>query len=110
MPNCSCGNVVELEVLGNYIGSAYSPTVAVEDIEGGHRVTFTYETDGGLTTASFDVMDGDPTTPGCVDTEALADDAVTGPKVANGSLGVDKLDVSLKLAVSETGDLSISLE
>lgn len=109
MTNCNCGNVVELEVLGNYIGSAYSPTVAVEDIEGGHRVTFTYETDGGLTTASFNVMDGDPTTPGCVDTEALADDAVTRQKVKDGAINIDKLDVAVKLTVTN-GDLTISLE
>lgn len=40
----------------------------------------------------------------------LADDAVTGPKVANGAPGAYKLDVSLKLGVSETGNLTISLE
>lgn len=45
--------------LGNaYIGSAYSPQVAITDTEDGHEVTFTFadsEHPGQLTTASYDV-------------------------------------------------------
>lgn len=43
-----------LTVKGSYIGSAFSPTVEVEEVEGGHRVTVTDE-EGPK---SFDVMDG----------------------------------------------------
>ena len=42
-----------------YIGSAYNPQVDVEEITGGHRVGITYKAPEGLTTASFDVLDGE---------------------------------------------------
>lgn len=49
---------VTLDLGNQYIGSAYSPQVAITDTEDGHEVTFTYadsEHPGQLTTASYDV-------------------------------------------------------
>lgn len=44
----------------NFIGSAYSPQIGVEDIEGGHRVTVTYrDAEQGILTKDFDVLDGE---------------------------------------------------
>ena len=43
-----------------FIGSAYSPQIGVEDIEGGHRVTVTYrDAEQGITSKTFDVLDGE---------------------------------------------------
>lgn len=51
---------IALNLLGNYIGSAYSPQVATEDIEGGHRLTVTYDdAEEGIISKSFNVMDGE---------------------------------------------------
>ena len=51
---------VTLHLLGNYIGSAYSPQVEVTETDTGHEVAITYDdaTDG-ITTKTFSVEDGD---------------------------------------------------
>lgn len=49
---------VTLSVLGDYIGSAYSPTVEVEEVAGGHSVTITHKEQSGMVTQTFDVLDG----------------------------------------------------
>ena len=59
MPNDLQHEVTSLElVLTDYVGSAYSPQVEVEDIEGGHNVSITHKGPDGIVTDSFDVMDG----------------------------------------------------
>lgn len=62
MPNpISIGQGAErlrLTVGAPYVGSAFSPTIEVEDIDGGHRVTTVHQTPDGLVPNSFDVMDG----------------------------------------------------
>lgn len=45
--------------VGGYVGSGYSPQVAIEDIAGGHRVSITSEKSDGIQTDTFDVMDGE---------------------------------------------------
>ena len=42
----------------DYVGSAYSPTVTVTDISGGHRVSITHKGSEGILTSEFDVIDG----------------------------------------------------
>ena len=42
----------------DFIGSAYSPQVSVEAIEGGHTVTITHKGPSGIVPDAFDVMDG----------------------------------------------------
>ena len=51
---------ITLHLLGNYIGSAYSPQVEVTETDTGHEVAITYDdaTDG-ITTKTFSVEDGD---------------------------------------------------
>ena len=51
---------ITLHLLGNYIGSAYSPQVEVTEMDTGHEVAITYDdaTDG-ITTKTFSVEDGD---------------------------------------------------
>lgn len=51
---------ITLNILGNYIGSAYSPQVEVTETDTGHEVAITYDdaTDG-ITTKTFSVEDGD---------------------------------------------------
>lgn len=42
-----------------YVGSAYSPQVDVEEVENGHEVTITYkDVEDGVTSKAFDVLDG----------------------------------------------------
>ena len=51
---------IVLHLLDNYIGSAYSPQVATEDIEGGHMLTVTYDdAEEGITSKVIYVMDGE---------------------------------------------------
>ena len=51
---------LELEIMPPYIGSAYAPQVDVGEISGGHSVAITYDdSDSGITTKRFDVMDGE---------------------------------------------------
>lgn len=52
--------LLDMGLLGDYIGSAYSPQVEVTETAGGHEVAITYEdAEAGLTTTTFDVLDGE---------------------------------------------------
>ena len=49
---------IELDVLGNFVGSAYPPQVAISETEDGHRVDVTYDdAEDGITTVGYDVPD-----------------------------------------------------
>lgn len=51
--------LLEMELGSDYIGSAYSPQVAITDTDTGHEVAITYEdAETGITTKTFDVADG----------------------------------------------------
>ena len=101
---------IELEFEQPFVGSAYSPQVVVTPIEHGHDVAITYrDIVGGITTLTFDVLNGDASDPGGVGTLQLADGAVTNPKLADGAVTAPKLDVTVALAVDGSGDLTISL-
>ena len=51
--------LLEMDLLGNFIGSAYSPQVEVTDTDTGHEVAITYDdASTGITTKTFDVADG----------------------------------------------------
>ena len=52
--------LLEMDLLGNFIGSAYSPQVAITDTDTGHEVAITYDDAAtGITTKTFDVADGE---------------------------------------------------
>lgn len=51
--------LLEMDLLGNFIGSAYAPQVAITDTDTGHEVAITYDDAAtGITTKTFDVEDG----------------------------------------------------
>lgn len=86
---------ITLNIVGNYIGSAYSPQVAVEDIDGGHRLTVTYDdAEEGITSKSFDVMNGEKGETGDV--------GPTGPQGPQGTKG-DKGDTGAQGPKGDTG-------
>lgn len=52
--------LLEMDLLGNFIGSAYAPQVEVTDTDTGHEVAITYDDAAtGITTKTFDVEDGE---------------------------------------------------
>lgn len=52
--------LLEMDLLGNFIGSAYAPQVEVTDTDTGHEVAITYDdASTGITTKTFDVEDGE---------------------------------------------------
>ena len=52
--------LLEMDLLGNFIGSAYAPQVDVTDTATGHEVAITYDdAEDGITTKTFDVDDGE---------------------------------------------------
>lgn len=55
-----------------YVGSAYSPTVDVSEVEGGHSVSITSKRGTSIVTDTFEVLDG-----------------ATGPSGADGRDGID---------------------
>lgn len=68
---------ITLHILGNYIGSAYSPQVAIEDIEGGHKFTVTYDdAEEGVISKIVYVMDGEK-----------GDTGPAGPRGQQGDIG-----------------------
>lgn len=82
------------QTLDGYIGSAYSPQVDVDEIEGGHRVGITYKAPEGLTTASFDVLDGEQGPQG--------EQGIQGPQGEQGPKG-DKGDTGATGATGPQG-------
>lgn len=51
--------LLEMDLLGNFIGSAYAPQVEVTDTDTGHEVAITYDDAAtGITTKRFDVANG----------------------------------------------------
>lgn len=51
--------LLEMDLLGNFIGSAYAPQVAITDTDTGHEVAITYDdASTGITTKTFEVVDG----------------------------------------------------
>ena len=96
---------VELSVNG-YIGSAYSPQVAVEDAEGGHRVSITHRSPSGLVTNTFDVLDGDTGATGARGPKGETGER--GPQGIQGEVGPkgdkgDKGDTGAQGPKGETG-------
>ena len=51
-------NVLNLNLDDLYIGSPYSPRVDISEISGGHEVAITSKKAEGITTDTFDVLDG----------------------------------------------------
>jgi len=82
------------QTLDGYIGSAYSPQVDVDEIEGGHRVGITYKSPSGIATETFDVLDGEKGDTGA--------QGPTGPQGAKGDKG-DKGDTGATGATGPQG-------
>ena len=80
---------IALHLLDNYIGSAYSPQVATEEIEGGHRLTITYDdAEDGVTSKVIYVMDGEKGDVGPTGLQgAKGDKGDTGAQGPKGDVG-----------------------
>ena len=93
-----------------FVGSAYSPQVEVTPIEHGHEVAITYrDIEGGITTLTFEVLNGDASDPGGIGTVQLADGAVTGPKIADATIPASKLDVTIGYEIDADGYVTVAL-
>ena len=114
---------VELTIAG-YVGSAYSPQVEVEDIDGGHNVSITHKGPDGIVTDSFDVMDGvsptvditsttqrhtititDAQGPHVYEVDTYADEELARATAENGRASAESARVSAESAraIAETG-------
>lgn len=105
---------ITLHILGNYIGSAYSPQVAIEDIEGGHKLTITYEdTDDGIVSKTAYVMDGEKGDTGPAGPQGpQGDTGPTGPQGPTGAspaASVERVEGGAQVTVTDASGTTTAM-
>jgi len=106
--------VLELTLGDTYIGSAYSPQVSIDDIEGGHRLTVTYDDEEqGITSKSFDVMNGEKGETGDVGPQGTQGEigpiGPQGPAGASPTAYVERVEGGAEVTVTDASGTTTAM-